>query len=59
MLASPFYHQLHINQLAITARLLDEPELAGWSARWRAYAESPWCRRRAFAQKALFKALYY
>ena len=59
MLASPFYHGLHINQLAITARLLDQPELTDWSARWQAYAENPWCRRRAFAQKALFKALYY
>jgi hypothetical protein len=59
MLASPFYHQLHINQLAITARLLAEPALAGWAARWRAYADNPWRRRRAFAQKALFKAFYY
>jgi heparosan-N-sulfate-glucuronate 5-epimerase len=59
MLASPFYHGLHVNQLAITARLLDEPELADWAARWRDYTRSAWCRRRAFAQKALFKALYY
>jgi heparosan-N-sulfate-glucuronate 5-epimerase len=59
MLASPFYHGLHVNQLAITARLLDEPELADWSARWAAYTRSAWCRRRALAQKALFKALYY
>ncbi len=59
MLASPFYHGLHVNQLAITARLLDRPELAAWSARWEAYSRSGWCRHRAFAQKALFKALYY
>jgi heparosan-N-sulfate-glucuronate 5-epimerase len=59
MLASPFYHELHVNQLAITARLLDRPGLAEWSAHWAGYARNPWCRRRAFAQKALFKALYY
>ena len=59
MLASPFYHGLHVNQLAITARLLDEPELASWSERWNGYARRAWYRRRAFAQKALFKLLYY
>ena len=59
MLASPFYHGLHVNQLAITARLLDEPEFERWSERWNCYAKSGWCRRRALAQKVLFKALYY
>jgi heparosan-N-sulfate-glucuronate 5-epimerase len=59
MLASPFYHGLHVNQLAITARLLARPALAGWSARWEGYRQRPWCRRRALAHKALFKALYY
>jgi len=59
MVASPFYHALHVNQLAITARLLGQPELADWSVRWEEYARHPWCRRRAVAQKALFKALYY
>jgi hypothetical protein len=59
MLASPFYHSLHINQLGITARLMDMPELDAWAERWRGYTRSPWCRRRALAQKALFKALYY
>ena len=59
MLASPFYHGLHVNQLAITAQLLDQPELAEWSQRWRRYAGSAWCRRRAVVQKAIFKTLYY
>jgi hypothetical protein len=59
MLASPFYHGLHVNQLEITARLLDAPELASWSERWSEYARNSWYRRRAFAQKALFKLLYY
>jgi len=59
MLASPFYHSLHISQLSITARLLGLPELEEWSRRWRAYADDPQCRRRALVQKALFKLLYY
>jgi len=59
MLASPFYHGLHVSQLAITARLLDMPELERWASRWRGYARSAPCRQRAFVQKALFKLLYY
>jgi heparosan-N-sulfate-glucuronate 5-epimerase len=59
MLASPFYHGLHVNQLAITARLLDEPALDAWSKRWGDYARKASYRRRALAQKVLFKALYY
>jgi hypothetical protein len=59
MLASPFYHRLHISQLGITARLLTMPELEQRAARWTAYANNPWCARRALAYKALFKALYY
>jgi heparosan-N-sulfate-glucuronate 5-epimerase len=59
MLASPFYHRLHISQLTVTARLLDMPELLPWAERWRGYARSAICRRRAFVQKAAFKLLYY
>ena len=59
MLASRFYHQLHISQLSITARLLDMPELGEWAARWAGYARNRLCRRRALAQKALFKLCYY
>lgn len=59
MLASPFYHRLHISQLTITARLLQMPELDAWATRWRGYTERAWGARRAFVQKALFKLLYY
>ena len=59
MIASPFYHRLHISQLSVTARLLDVPELRAWSDRWRGYALSRWCTGRALAQKAAFKLLYY
>src|SRR5262249_19381683 len=59
MLASAFYHGLHISQLSITARLLDMPELARWADRWQDYTRSTFSRRRAFVQKAAFKLLYY
>ena len=59
MLASPFYHRLHISQLRITARLLALPELAAWADRWSHYAERQTCAKRALAYKALFKLLYY
>ena len=58
MLASPFYHALHVSQLTITARLLDRPELAEWAERWHGYASNAWCRKRAVVQKALFEALH-
>jgi hypothetical protein len=59
MLASRFYHALHISQLRITARLLDMPELSRTADRWDDYAATPSCVRRAVAYKALFKVLYY
>jgi heparosan-N-sulfate-glucuronate 5-epimerase len=59
MLASPFYHGLHISQLSITARLLDMPELTRWAEQWQEYGRSALCRRRALMQKAAFKLLYY
>lgn len=59
MLASRFYHALHISQLRVTARLLDMPALKRTADRWEGYAASPACARRALAYKALFKLLYY
>jgi hypothetical protein len=59
MLASGFYHALHVSQLRVTARLLDMPELDRTAARWDGYAASPSCANRALAYKAVFKVLYY
>jgi len=59
MLASGFYHALHISQLRITARLLEMPELARTADRWDGYAARPSCAHRALAYKAVFKVLYY
>jgi heparosan-N-sulfate-glucuronate 5-epimerase len=59
MLASGFYHALHISQLRVTSRLLDMPELAQTADRWEGYAAKPSCAHRALAYKAVFKVLYY
>jgi heparosan-N-sulfate-glucuronate 5-epimerase len=59
MLASGFYHALHVSQLRVTARLLDLPELAKTADRWAGYAARASCAHRPLAGKAQFKVLYY
>ena len=59
MVASPFYHRLHIVQLRATQRLVGGTSLGEWADRWEGYLRSPWYRRRALAHKVLFKLLYY
>jgi heparosan-N-sulfate-glucuronate 5-epimerase len=53
--ASSFYHALHCSQLDAMHRLAPREELAQTRARWEGYAADAWCRRRAFARKALFR----
>ena len=59
MMASNFYHQLHIVQLRVMAKLTGEPTFTDFADKWTAYTRSPWKTRRAFAMKALFKLCYY
>lgn len=59
MLASPFYHRLHIVQLRITAELSGRSELAATADRWERYSLSPIGRARSLVGKCAFKALYY
>ncbi|HXH06592.1 MAG TPA: D-glucuronyl C5-epimerase family protein [Vicinamibacterales bacterium] len=59
MLASPFYHRLHVVQLHVMFRLTGRETFRQFAERWSAYASNPWSRRRALVQKAIFKALYY
>jgi hypothetical protein len=59
MLASPFYHRLHISQLRISGRLLELAAATRTAERWQAYADDRLCSGRALVQKALFKVLYY
>lgn len=59
MVASPFYHRLHIIQLRIMHRLTGEGKFAEVADRWESYARSRIKRARALAYKSLFKLCYY
>jgi heparosan-N-sulfate-glucuronate 5-epimerase len=59
MLASPFYHSLHIVQLRVMHRLTGETAFAQYADRWDAYRRSFVKRNLALGYKALFKLLYY
>jgi hypothetical protein len=59
MVASGFYHQLHIVQLRVMHRLTGEAEFARVAERWESYSRSRANRARALWCKAAFKLCYY
>ena len=59
MIASPFYHQLHIIQLAILHRLTGEEIFHRYAVQWEKCRRDPLKRTTALMYKALFKAFYY
>ncbi len=59
MVASPFYHQLHIVQLRIMHRLTGEDAFAQVADRWQGYASNRANRARALCYKSAFKLCYY
>ncbi len=59
MVASPFYHRLHIVQLRIMAKLANEPIFARYADRWEQFAVSRARRIRALCYKSAFKLCYY
>jgi len=59
MLASPFYHSLHIVQLKVMHRLTGEPVFQDFADKWATYRASFIRRNLAVAYKAIFKILYY
>ncbi len=59
MVASSFYHRLHIVQLRVMHRLTGEEKFADIADRWESYARSRAKRARALCHKAVFKLLYY
>jgi len=59
MVASPFYHQLHIVQLRIMHRLTGEDAFAQVASRWEGYTRSRGNRTRALCYKSAFKLCYY
>ena len=59
MVASTFYHRLHIVQLRVMYRLTNEREFAQVADLWEAYTHSRANRTRALLYKAAFKLAYY
>ncbi|PYX07623.1 MAG: hypothetical protein DMG88_13830 [Acidobacteria bacterium] len=59
MLASPFYHRLHIVQLRVTRQLTGDEVFSDYADRWENYARSRSKRTRALCYKSAFKLCYY
>jgi heparosan-N-sulfate-glucuronate 5-epimerase len=59
MVASAFYHRLHIVQLRILHRLTGEEKFAQVADRWESYTRSRANRTRARCYKSAFKLCYY
>jgi hypothetical protein len=59
MLASPFYHRLHIVQLRVMADLTGLDVFRETARRWEGYLRDPVKRYRALAGKVLFKLVRY
>ena len=59
MVASPFYHQLHVTQLRIMHRLTGDDLFSRCADRWETYARSRAKRTRALCYKSAFKLCYY
>ncbi len=59
MVASSFYHQLHVTQLGLMYRLTGDKMFSQYAERWAAYARSRTKRTRALCYKGAFKLCYY
>ncbi len=59
MVASPFYHRLHIVQLRVMHRLTGEEIFAQFADKWESYSRSRSKRARALCCKSAFKLCYY
>jgi heparosan-N-sulfate-glucuronate 5-epimerase len=59
MVASPFYHQLHVAQLRVMHQLSGDDVFCRCADRWESYARSRSKRTRALCYKGAFKLCYY
>ena len=59
MVASPFYHRLHVVQLRVMHRLTGDETFARYADQWKAYTRSRAKRTRALCYKSAFKLCYY
>lgn len=59
MIASPFYHRLHIAQLKATYILSGEHAFDAFGKKFDGYLRNPFYRAVAFMYKAVFKLFYF
>jgi heparosan-N-sulfate-glucuronate 5-epimerase len=59
MLASPFYHRLHIVQLRVMSTITGDAGFAATADRWEHYARRRSNRTRALIEKSVFKIANY
>jgi len=59
MVASPFYHRLHIVQLGIMHKLSGLNIFREYAERWESYEHSHLKRTAALVYKSAFKLCYY
>ena len=59
MMASPFYHHLHVVQLEILYQLTGEDLFKKYAAKWNSYRRSRSKRTAALGYKVVFKLCYY
>lgn len=59
MLASPFYHQLHIVQLKIMADLTKQKVFSQYHKKWQLYQNNPLYRLVSLVYKTIFKLIYF
>ncbi len=59
MVASRFYHNLHIVQLEVMYRLTGKDVFRKYADKWENYQKDWWKRNAALGYKAVFKLLYY
>lgn len=59
MLASPYYHALHVVQLRVLGQMTQDDRFTLMAERWKGYARRYWKRSYALIYKAIFKLLYF
>jgi hypothetical protein len=59
MIASRFYHRLHVTQLRVMHRITSEKTFDMYAKRWESFAQSRSKRSRALFYKGAFKLCYY
>jgi hypothetical protein len=59
MVASPFYHRLHVVQLRVMHDLTGDDTFARFADKWEGYSQSRAKRTRALCYKGAFKLCYY